>query len=72
MFSPASSSISSRILPTMFLQHKSDDWVLMSCDVQDACLTAQQREPTMVIVKDGSGVEQAYMHRPESGQSSLE
>ena len=39
MFSPASSSILSRILPTVFLQHKADDWVLMSCDVQDAFLT---------------------------------
>ena len=60
MFSPASSSISSRILPTVFLQHKSDDWVLMSCDVQDAFLTVQQKEPTMVIAKDAAGNEQAY------------
>ena len=33
-----------RILPTVFLQHKADDWVLMSCDMQDAFLTVQQRE----------------------------
>ena len=45
MFSPASSAISSRILPTVFLQHKADDWVLMSCDVQDAFLTVRQKEP---------------------------
>jgi len=31
----------------------------MSCDVQDAFLTVQQREPTMVIARDASGVEQA-------------
>ena len=60
MFSPASSSISSRILPTVFLQHKADDWVLMSCDVQDAFLTVQQKEPTMVIAKDAAGNGQAY------------
>ena len=53
MFSPASSSISSRILPTVFLQHKADDWVLMSCDMQDAFLTVQQRELTV-------GNQQAY------------
>ena len=60
MFSPASSAISSRILPTVFLQHKADDWVLMSCDVQDAFLTVRQKEPTMVIAKDADGREQAY------------
>ena len=60
MFSPASSSISSRILPTVFLQRKADDWVLMSCDVQDAFLTVQQKEPTMVIARDAAGNEQAY------------
>lgn len=59
MFSPASSSISSRILLTAFLQHKAEDWVFMSCDMQDAFLTVQQREPTMVIAKDAAGNEQA-------------
>ena len=57
MFSPASSSISSRILPVIFLQHKDDDWILMSCDVQDAFLTVKQRDPTMIVAKDAVGNE---------------
>ena len=60
MFSPASSSISSRILPVIFLQHRDDDWVLMSCDVQDAFLTVKQRDPTMIVAKDAAGNEQPY------------
>ena len=60
MFSPASSSISSRILPVIFLQHKDDDWILMSCDVQDAFLTVKQRDPTMIVAKDAAGNEQTY------------
>lgn len=43
-----------------FFQHRAEDWVLMSCDMQDAFLTVQQREPTMVIAKDVAGNEQAY------------
>ena len=60
MFSPASSSISSRILPVIFLQHRDDDWILMSCDVQDAFLTVKQRDPTMIVAKDAVGNEQPY------------
>ena len=60
MFSPASSSISSRILPVKFLQHRDDDWILMSCDVQDAFLTVKQRDPTMIVAKDAVGNEQPY------------
>ena len=60
MFSPASSSISSRILPVFFLQHRDDDWILMSCDVQDAFLTVKQRDPTMIVAKDAAGNEQPY------------
>ena len=60
MFSPASSSISSRILPVIFLQHRDEDWILMSCDVQDAFLTVKQRDPTMIVAKDAAGNEQLY------------
>ena len=60
MFSPASSSISSRTLPVIFLQHRDDDWILMSCDVQDALLTVKQSDPTMIVAKDAVGNEQPY------------
>ena len=60
MFSPASSSISSRILPVIFLQHRDEDWFLMSCDVQDAFLTVKQRDPTVIVAKDAVGNEQPY------------
>ena len=59
-FSPASSSISSRILAVIFLQHSDDDWAFMSCDVQDAFLTVKQRDPTMIVAKDAVGNEQPY------------
>ena len=60
MFSPASSSVSSRILPVIFLQHRYDDWILMYCDVQDAFLTVKQRDPTMIVAKGAAGNEQPY------------
>ena len=59
-FSPASSSISSRVLPVIFLQHRDEDWILMSCDVQDAFLTVKQRDLTMIVAKDAVGNEQPY------------
>ena len=60
MFSPANSSMCSRILPVIFLQHRDDDWILMSCDVQDAFVTVKQRDPTMIVAKDAVGNEQPY------------
>ena len=60
VFSPASSSISSRILPAIFLHYRDEDWILMSCDVHDAFLTVEQRDPTMIVAKDAVGHEQPY------------
>ena len=60
VFSPASSSVSSRILPVVCLQHRDDDWILMSCDVQDAFLTVKRRDPTMIVAKDAVGNEQPF------------
>ena len=61
MFSPANCSMCSRILPVIFLQHRDyDDWILMSCDVQDAFVTVKQRDPTMIVAKDAVGNEQPY------------
>ena len=60
MFSPASSSISNRIFPAVFLQHQREEVVLMSCDVQDAFLAVKQKEPTMVVARDAAGNEFPY------------
>ena len=36
----------------------------MSCDVQDAFLTVEQRDPTMIVAKDAVGHDN-YMHQAE-------
>ena len=59
MFSSAS-SISNRILPTVFSQHKPEELVLMSCDVQNAFLTVKQKEPTMVVAENAACNELPY------------
>ena len=53
LFSPASGSIISRILPTIFLEMRDmDDAILASLDVRDAFLTVQQECPTPVHASD--------------------
>ena len=52
LFSPASSSITSRLLPAIFLhwrrQHRDQTFVMSAIDITDAFLTVDQREPTLV------------------------
>ena len=56
LFSPASGSIISRILPTMFLEMKdSEQAILASLDVRDAFLTVEQERPTFVHTTDAQG-----------------
>ena len=60
LFSPASGSIISRILPTVFLEMRdalSSSVVLASLDVRDAFLTVEQENPTLVHTTDASGNE---------------
>ena len=53
LFLPASGSIISRILPTMFLEMKdSEEAILASLDVRDAFLTVEQERPTLVHTTD--------------------
>ena len=59
LFSPASSAIAYRIIPTMFLKHQST-WGLYAIDIKDAFLTVEQRDPTMVYAQDASGETIAY------------
>ena len=56
LFSPASGSIISRMLPTMFLEMKdSEQAILASLDVRDAFLTVGQERPTLVHTTDAQG-----------------
>ena len=61
LFSPASGSIISRILPTIFLeQRERRNMVLASLDVRDAFLTVTQERPTLVHTTDAQGVARSY------------
>eukprot|EP00435_Cladocopium_sp_Y103_P048243 s97_g14.t1 len=61
LFSPASGSIISRVLPTMFLQmRESRSCVLMSLDVRDAFLTVKQQCPTLVHTTDAGGSSKSF------------
>ena len=61
LFSPASGSIISRILPTIFLQRReAEDMILASLDVRDAFLTVSQETPTLVHTKDAGGTAHSF------------
>ena len=61
LFSPASGSIISRILPTTFLQKREvEDMILASLDVRDAFLTVGQETPTLVHTKDADGTAHSF------------
>ena len=55
MLSPASNSISGRLLQTVFLRQKDDGFLLAAIDVADAFLTVKQREKTKVSLVDAIG-----------------
>ena len=59
LFSPASSSIVSRLLPTMFLDmRESFNAVMASMDFKDAFLTVEPKTPTVVdcVLADGQSI----------------
>ena len=56
LFSPASNSISGRLLQTMFLRQKDDGFLLAAIDVADAFLTVKQRDKTKVSLVDAVGI----------------
>ena len=57
LFSPASSVITTRLLPTLFMKWKDDGYVYVLCsiDVGDAFLMVPQEELTQVTCVDASG-----------------
>ena len=61
LFSPASGSIISRVLPTLFLEGRAEkNTVMASIDVRDAFLTVKQRCPTLVHTTDANGVTRSF------------
>ena len=55
LFSPASNSISGRLLQTMFLRQRDEGYVLAAVDVADAFLTVEQREKAKVSLVNAVG-----------------
>ena len=53
LFSPASSSIVTRIIPELFMQQRASGWSMNAVDVADAYLTCSQGSPTVTSVKLG-------------------
>ena len=55
LFSPASSVLTVRLLPTLFMRWKSDGYVLSAIDIADAFLMVPQRELTVVTCELAAG-----------------
>ena len=55
LFSPASSVLTVRLLPCLFMKWKTDDYVRCSIDITDAFLIVDQRELTQVACEDAGG-----------------
>ena len=60
LFSPASSSIAARLLPTIFMRNRSSNFILGAIDVADAFLTVDQKEATLVTACDSMGNKTEY------------
>ena len=55
LFSPASSEVTTKVLPVIWLQHVEQDWTLGVCDIADAFLTVNQQQPTAVNAATATG-----------------
>ena len=61
LYSPASSNVTTRLVPLMFLANADKDWAMMSLDVSDAFLTVNQERPTVVTAVDAAGVQHRFI-----------
>ena len=61
LFSPASSSNVSKLLPSIMQHH--DDWCMLTLDFQDAFLTVKQTKPTVVFAYVDN--RQSWFHSPQ-------
>ena len=53
LFSPATSTATTRIIPAVYMHKQSSGWILASADIKDAYLTVRQRIPTTISVDIG-------------------
>ena len=53
LFSPATSTATTRITPAVYMHKQSSGWILASADIKDAYLTVRQRIPTTISVDIG-------------------
>ena len=61
LFSPASSVLTVRLLPCLYMKWKSMGYVLCSIDIGDAFLIVDQKELTEVVCTDASGAATNYV-----------
>ena len=54
LFSPASSSIVTRLIPALFMEQRARGWSMIAVDVADAYLTCSQGSPAITSVKLGN------------------
>ena len=61
LYSPASSNVTTRLIPLTFLEMASKGWILCGIDVSDAFLTVSQTRPTTVTSVDALGNTQSHV-----------
>ena len=61
LYSPASSNVTTRLIPIAFLEMISKGWILCGIDVSDAFLTVSQVRPTTVTSIDALGNVQSHV-----------
>ena len=61
LFSPASSVLTVRLLPCLYMKWKVEDYVLCSIDITDAFLMVDQQELTQVVCEDAGGNVSQYL-----------
>ena len=61
LYSPASSNVTTRLIPIAFLEMFSKGWILCGIDVSDAFLTVSQVRPTTVTSIDALGNVQSHV-----------
>eukprot|EP00435_Cladocopium_sp_Y103_P045787 s718_g13.t1 len=61
LFSPASSVLTVRLLPCLYMKWKAMGYVLCSIDIGDAFLTVNQKELTEVVFVDALGASTTYV-----------
>lgn len=72
LFSPASSNLTTRLLPILFLKLVSQGFVLSAIDISDAYLTVSQRVPTSVSYFDKvGGAFEFFLGRVLPGQETV-